>query len=132
MGYRAHFSQYIKVCEKTALSKIKYEPFKGKVLFKTKYNEYFGENFKVYSGEDFFAALAQHIPRARAHLIRYYGLHSSRSRGIWKDMSYVVRLAPEGWVRKQEELGDIQDNTGIESCEVRGNAKRSAWARLIK
>ena len=99
---RESIAQYL-VRPPLSLSKIKYDSFKGKVLFKTKYNDYFGENFKVYDGEDFVAALAKHIPPARVHLVRYYGLYSSRSRGIWKNMPYVVRLAPEGWVKKQEE-----------------------------
>ena len=72
-----------------SLKKIRYESFKGKVLFKTKYNEYFGENFKVYDGEDFISALAQHIPPAKVHLVRYYGLYSSRTKGIWNNMPNI-------------------------------------------
>ena len=109
-------------------------PFKGKVLFKTKYNEYFGENFKVYSAADFIAALTQHIPPARVHLVRYYGLYSSRSRGIWKDMSYVIRLAPDGWIERQKEQETIKEDAediGTDRQEVKSGAKRSAWARLI-
>ncbi|MCK4798613.1 MAG: transposase [Spirochaetes bacterium] len=129
---RESIAQYL-VRPPLSLSKITYESFKGKVLFKTKYNEYFGENFKVYNGEDFVSALAQHIPPARVHLVRYYGLYSSRGRGIWKDMPYVVRLAPEGWSKKQEEQATIIEyDTEVQSQGVKGNAKRSAWARLIK
>ncbi len=111
---------------------------KGYLLFKTKYNEYFGDYFKVYDGEDFtqrapcIAELAQHIPPARVHLVRYYGLYSSRSRGVWKNMSYVVRLAPEGWIKKQEERDAVkEDDTEVQNKGVKGSAKRSAWARLI-
>ncbi len=53
---RESIAQYL-VRPPFSLNKIKYEPFKGKVLFKTKYNEYFGENFKVYDGEDFMQLL---------------------------------------------------------------------------
>ena len=115
------------------MNKIKYEPFKGKVLFKTKYNEYFGENFKVYNGEDFVAALARHIPPARIHLVRYYGLYSSRSRGVWKDIPYIVRLAPEDWSKKQDGQDAIKEeaNTEVQRQDVKGSPKRSAWARLI-
>ena len=65
---RESIAQYL-VRPPLSLNKIKYEPFKGKVLFKTKYNEYFGENFKVYNASDFIAALTQHIPPARVHLV---------------------------------------------------------------
>ncbi len=129
---REAIAQYL-VRPPLSLNKIKYEPFKGKVLFKTKYNDYFGENIKVYDGEDFVAALSKHIPPARVHLVRYYGLYSSRGRGIWKNTPYIVRLAPEGWIKKQEEqnIAKVEDDTEAQSQDVKGRAKRSAWARLI-
>jgi hypothetical protein len=134
---RESIAQYL-VRPPLSLSKITYEPFKGKVLFKTKYNKYFGENFKVYNGEDFtqrapcVAALTQHIPPAKVHLVRYYGLYSSRSRGIWKNMSCIIQLAPVGWSKKQEEQNTVkEDEIEVSSQEVKGGAKRSAWARLI-
>ncbi len=69
-----------------SLNKIIYEPFKGKVLFKTKYNKYFKENLKVYDADEFIARLAQHIPLPRIRLIRYFDLYSSKSRGIGQDV----------------------------------------------
>ena len=48
-------------------------------------------------------------------------------------MPYVVRLAPEGWSKNQGEQNNIKDNdVEVESQNVKGSAKRSAWARLIK
>ncbi len=48
-------------------------------------------------------------------------------------MSDIVRLAPEGWNKKQEEqVTIIEDETEVQSQGVKGSAKRSAWARLIK
>jgi len=67
----------------------------------SKYNEYFKENLKLLKAEDFIALLVQHIPPARLHYIRYYVLNSSKTRGKWKDMPYLLRLAPEGWNDKQ-------------------------------
>ncbi len=79
------------------------------------------------------AALEQHIPQARVHLVRYYGLYSSCTKGVWKTASYIVRLAPKGWIRKQEEQDTVKKDVDIEveSQDVKGSAKRSAWARLI-
>ena len=94
----------------------------------------YNENFKVFNGEDFIAALVRHIPPARVHLVRYYGLYSSRSRGVWKDITYIVRHAPEGWIEKQEGQDAIKEdgeNIATDRQEVKGGAKRSAWARLI-
>ncbi len=103
------------------------------MLFKTKYNEYFGENFKIYNGEDFIAVLTQHIPLARVHLVRYYGSYSSRTKGVWKTESYIVRLTPEGWLKRQEEqnTAEVADDVEVQNKDVKGSAKRSAWARLI-
>ncbi|MBW8003882.1 MAG: hypothetical protein FVQ80_18115 [Planctomycetes bacterium] len=57
------------------------ESFHGKVLFHTSYNEYFRENLKLFDVTDFIALLTMHIPPNGIHLIRRYGLYSSRSRG---------------------------------------------------
>jgi hypothetical protein len=48
-------------------------------------------------------------------------------------MPYIVRLAPEGWTIKQEEkdVAEVEDDKGVQSQDIKGNAKRSAWARLI-
>jgi len=48
-------------------------------------------------------------------------------------MPYIVRLAPEGWPPKQEEqdIGEVEDFTEVYSKDVKGSAKRSAWAHLI-
>jgi len=47
-------------------------------------------------------------------------------------MPYVIRLAPEGWLKKQEEQYAIkEDDVDVERQDVKGRAKRSAWARLI-
>ena len=44
-------------------------------------------------------------------------------------MTYVLRLAPEGWNDKQStQAEDIE----YEDNSVSAKAKRSAWARLIK
>ena len=93
----------------------------------------YNENFKVYAASDFIAALTKHIPPAKVHLVRYYDLYSSRSRGVLKDMPYIVRLAPEGWLKRQEEQANIieEDDVDVEKQDVKGSAKRSAWARLI-
>jgi len=60
-------------------------------------------------------------------------LYSSRTRGVWNTVSYIVKLAPKGWLKKQEEQDIVEDgdDTELSSQEVKGGAKRSAWARLI-
>ena len=63
-------AQYIARCP-ISLEKIKYEPFHGKVLFKTpKYNDYFKENFRVFNTLDFIAIVTAHIPPKNKQYIR--------------------------------------------------------------
>ncbi|MBN2534397.1 MAG: transposase [Spirochaetales bacterium] len=52
---KENLAQYIARCP-VSLEKIKYEPFHGKVLFKTpKYNDYFKEDFRTFNALDFIA-----------------------------------------------------------------------------
>jgi len=86
---------------------IQYEPFHGKVLFKTpKYNEYFKENFNEFAALDFIADVTAHIPPKHKQYIRRYGLYASRTRGISDRFAHVMRLAPEGWKEKHNEATD--------------------------
>ncbi|MBA7624793.1 hypothetical protein ES703_32206 [subsurface metagenome] len=73
-------SQYI-ARHPVSLNKIIYIPEKGKVLYKTKYNDYFGENIQLFTATDFIGALTQHVPPKHKNLIRYYDICSSRSKG---------------------------------------------------
>ena len=77
---RVNLSQYI-ARHPVSLKKIFYVKENGTVIYRTKYNEYWGENIKLFKAIDFIAELTQHIPPKHKHLIRYYGLYSSRTKG---------------------------------------------------
>jgi hypothetical protein len=77
---RVSLCQYI-ARNPVSLPKITYEPDKKKVIYHTRYNEYWGENLKLFTALDFIAELTQHIPPEGKHLIRYYGLYASRTKG---------------------------------------------------
>ena len=64
-----------------SLQKILYARSNGTIIYKTKYNEYCKENIKLFKAGNFIAELTQHIPPKHKHLIRYYGLYSSRTKG---------------------------------------------------
>jgi hypothetical protein len=119
-----------------SLKKIRYEPFKGRVLFHTKYSEYFKENVHMFDALDFLAELPQHIPPKGTQLIRRYGLYSSRIKGRWEEMDYIAERAPEGW-RGEHERSVDPDEEPVEfsplpdSEEVDSLARKSAWARLL-
>jgi hypothetical protein len=118
-----------------SLKKIRYEPFKGKVLFHTKYSEYFKQNVLLFDALDFLAELTQHIPPKGLQLIRRYGLYASRTKGRWQDMPWVAERAPEGW-RATHQRGVAAEDLGYEPLsegdeEVAVDVCKRAWARLL-
>jgi hypothetical protein len=117
-----------------SLKKIRYEPFKGKVLFHTKYSEYFKQNVHLFDALDFLAELTQHIPPKGLQLIRRYGLYASRTKGRWHEMPWVAERAPEGWkIAHQNSSGsDVgYDSLSDGDEEVNVDARKRAWARLL-
>ena len=142
---RINLSEYISRAP-VRLKKLHYEPFKGRVLFHTHYNEYFGENIHMFEGCDFLAELTQHIPPKGIQYIRRYGLYASRTRGKWAEHPEIVRHAPGKWKANQlESFSDeesLEDETG---CNISTKACRKglvrtfgscstmqpAWARML-
>jgi hypothetical protein len=116
-----------------SLKKIRYEPFKGRVLFHTTYSEYFKENLHMFDALDFLAELTQHIPPKRLQLIRRYGLYASRTKGRWAQMPWVVERAPDGW-KTVHQCGGVADDPGYEPLsdadeEVDIDASKRAWVQ---
>lgn len=124
---RESLSQYISR-HPVSLKKIHYVREKSQVLYLTKYNQYFGENVKLFTAVDFIAELTQHIPPKGKHLIRYYGLYSSRTKGKDKETGRVDKLR----VKPREEASEQPDMPG-EIVTMTDKQKLSAqtWARLI-
>ncbi len=125
---RVNLSQYI-ARHPVSLKKIFYVKENGTVIYRTKYNEYWGENIKLFKAIDFIAELTRHIPPKHKHLIRYYGLYSSRTKGkANKDGS----LAQFGYKSKTAE--DVKHEQSPEgNTETASNkASRQSWARLIQ
>ena len=117
-----------------SLKKIRYEPFKGRVLFHTKYSDYLKENVHPFDALDFLAELTQYIPPKATQLIRRYGLYPARIKGRWKDMEYAAERAPRGW-RKDHGQRSYSETPGVtplsETVEVDLTARKSARARLL-
>ncbi|MDA3947963.1 MAG: transposase, partial [Spirochaeta sp.] len=116
-----------------SLKKIHYEPFKGRVLFHTKYSEYFKQNVHLFYALDFLAELTQHIPPKGLQLIRRYGLYASRTKGRWNEMPWVAERAPERW-RATHQLGVVAEDLGYEPLsdgdeEVTVDARKRAWVQ---
>ena len=111
-----------------SLKKITYVKDKGKVFYKTKYNEYFKENVKLFNVLDFIADLTIHIPPKGKHLIRYYGLYSSRSKGKNKENGINDKFGV-----KAHEVDDNQSSDEMTNVEsVSSKKSKQTWAKLIQ
>ena len=64
-----------------SLDKMTYLPESGEVIYRSKRNHATGRNWERYDAPAFIAAITQHIPQPRQHLVRYYGAYSNRARG---------------------------------------------------
>lgn len=114
-------SQYI-ARHPFSLKKIHYIKERDQVLYLTKYVPGVKENVKLFPVLDFIAELTQHIPHKGKHLIRYYGLYSSRTTG--KD-------AKSGRLDKfRFQPPVVADSEQMVVCDKK--KKNKAWARLMQ
>ncbi len=125
---RVNLSQYI-IRHPVSLQKILYARSNGTIIYKTKYNEYFKENIKLFKVSDFIAELTQHVPPKHKHLIRHYGLYSSRTKGkavkVWS-------LAKFGYKSNAAEDVKPEGPTDGSKETVSSRASRQSWARLTR
>ena len=124
---RERLCQYI-VRHPVSLQKITYESTKKKVFYHTKYNEYWGENVKLFKASDFIAELTQHIPPKHKHLIRYYGLYSSRTKGKAKQVGRYEKFGIKVNASDETALTDTEDYKEV----MDSKGSKRAWARLIQ
>ena len=80
---------------------------------------------------------ARNIP-ARVQLIRRYGLYSSRIKGHWTRMPYVLQRAPSGWTSQNDQNAATASNRAgspevpaTETDAPDARERRHAWARLL-
>jgi len=130
---REALAQYI-ARPPVSLSKMLVEEHERSVLYRSEYNPYFKTNARLFPALEFLVQLLQHLPDPRTHLVRRYGLYSSRSRGTWSRKPWLVRLAPEGWLEQHPQQPPLSVQAALRdnvepSASTR--ASRSAWARLL-
>jgi hypothetical protein len=109
------------------------EEHEGSVLYRSEYNPYFKTNARLFPALEFLVQLLQHLPDPRTHLLRRYGLYSSRSRGTWSRKPWLVRLAPGGWLQQHAHAPGANAPPAEDSAEqsVCTRESRVAWARLL-
>ena len=103
-------AQYI-IRNSFSLEKLVYNEDTGMVIYHSKMT--YGKekkNFKVYTAEEFIAAITQHIPEKSFQMVRYYGFYSSKARGIrHKHGIYRPGDEPEIEITSDIEVIDVSE-----------------------
>jgi hypothetical protein len=126
---RESLSQYI-VRAPVSLEKIVWEKKTDTVVWKSPVKGPHKGKEKYFSGPDFIARLTLHIPPKGKHLVRRYGIYSSRARGTWKKRPALHKRAAECWYGRLENTAASLKETE-EAVTVPKKKSRQAWARLL-
>ncbi|MBN1522895.1 MAG: transposase [Spirochaetales bacterium] len=126
---REFLSQYI-VRAPVSLEKLSYDTQTDTLTWKAPKKGHFRGKEEYFSGLDFIARLTLHIPPKGKHLVRRYGVYSSRSHGTWKNRPALALRAAEGWYGREEIAGMVEAEES-EDVSVSNKARRKAWARLL-
>jgi hypothetical protein len=126
---RESLSQYI-VRAPVSLEKLNYESETDTIAWQAPKKGYFHGREQYFSGLDFIARLTLHIPKKGKHIVRRYGVYSSRSRGTWKRRPALALRAAGGWYGR-DEIADVEEAEEAEEVSVSKNARQKAWARLL-
>ena len=113
-----------------SLEKIHWDQEQDTVTWKSSPSGYFRGREKHFSALDFIAQLTLHIPPRGRHLVRRYGLYSSRGRGTWKDRPALCTRAPVHWYGRQA----VESPTPTDAPKdhfVSTPSSRKARARLL-
>ncbi len=88
-------------------------------------------NFQIVPPLEFLAEFTQHIPAKGAHLIRYYGWYSNKSRGMRRKAAAAAGDCPDFCLSKN---GTVPlDSTSGHAAAIPASARCSqTWAMLIK
>jgi hypothetical protein len=122
-------SQYI-VRAPMSLTMLEWDQEQDTVTWKAPPKGYFKGTERHFSCLDFIAQLTLHIPPRGRHLLRRYGLYSSRGRGTWKDRPALASRAPQDWYGRQAaQPPDEGESTVVH--DVSASERRKAWARLL-
>jgi hypothetical protein len=126
---RQALSQYI-VRAPLSREKIHWDQDQDTVSWKSSTSGYFKDRERHFSCLDFIAQVTLHIPPRGRHLVRRYGLYSSRGRGIWKNRPALCTRAPQHWYGRQAAQPPTPTDAPKDQ-EVSTLCSNKAWARLL-
>jgi hypothetical protein len=124
------FQIYFIVRAPLSLEKIHWDQDQDTVSWKSSTSGYFKGRERHFSCLDFIAQVTLHIPPRGRHLVRRYGLYSSRGRGTWKDRPALCTRAPQHcYGRKAAQPPTPTDAPKDQHLSTLYS--RKAWARLL-
>ena len=68
------------------------------------------QNFEIFTGTEFIAAITQHIPEKSFQLVRYYGWYSNRTRGERKKYGLPLRENKKSILNTAIEIIDVSSH----------------------
>ena len=113
-----------------SLRRIRWDEQQDTVTWSSSPSGYFKGRQRRYSSLDFIAQVTLHVPPRGKHLVRRYGLYSSRGRGTWKDRPALRSRAPENWYGRKASADPTLPDAPKDQ-EVGARSRRKAWARLL-
>ncbi|MCX7038097.1 MAG: transposase [Spirochaetes bacterium] len=126
---REALCQYI-VRAPISLQRIRWDEKQDTVTWSASPSGFFKGRTRHYSSLDFIAQMTLHIPPRGRHLLRRYGLYSSRGRGTWKSHPTLRSRAPASWYGRNA-TADPALPDAPKDQEVDALSRRRAWARLL-
>jgi hypothetical protein len=113
-----------------SLRRIRWDEQQDIVTWSASPSGFFKGKVRRYSSLDFIAQVTLHVPPRGKHLVRRYGLYSSRGRGTWKSHAALLSRAPANWYGRKAAADPAPLDTTPDR-EVGALCRRSAWARLL-
>ncbi len=131
---RQSLAQYI-IRAPVGLEKLTWDRDEDTLSWKAPENGHFKGEVRYFDALDFIAQVTMHIPPKGKHLVRRYGVYSSRGRGTWKDRPALRARAPEHWYGRAQIPAGEPDSVGPdaegEAVEVGAASRKKAWVRLL-
>lgn len=113
-----------------SLRRIRWDEQQDAVTWSASPSGFFKGKVRRYSSLDFIAQVTLHVPPRGKHLVRRYGLYSSRGRGTWKSHAALSSRAPVSWYGRTASAEPALPGVA-EKREVDALGRRRAWARLL-
>jgi hypothetical protein len=113
-----------------SLQRIRWDEQQDTVTWSASPSGYLEGSICHYSSLNFTAQETLHIPPRGEHLLRRFGLYSSRGRGTWKDHPALRSRAPASWYGRTTSATPVLPDAAKDR-DVDALSRRKAWARLL-